>query len=157
MNSVLGWGVSMKRWMPRFILHFGALWFGPTMLMAYYFEGKYEEHYMAFNIALGLIMLFVSALNKPVLPSVLTGMFLGVHFSILTHQPWLRFWSLGFFASACQGMSHDMSGEKATLLQLNELDNHDERVSFEWAHVTFFPSLLFHSIYQTCNKINKTK
>merc|ERR1711957_950412 len=153
-NSALGWGVSAKRWIPEFVKHFGALWFGPIYVMTHYFEGKYEANFMVFNTPLAVIMLAVSSLNKPVIPSVLTGMFLGAHFSILTNQPWLRFWSLGFFASACQGSAHNMSGEKATLIQLNDIvGKDDERVAFEWAHVTFFPTLVFHSIYETVNKI----
>lgn len=68
--------------------------------------------------------------------------FLGWILSMLTEQRWLYFYSGGFLASLCQGVSHHYSGEEGTLPQLADVKN-------ELAHTTYFPSLLLHSVYQT--------
>lgn len=62
--------------------------------------------------------------------------------SLLTEQRWLYFYSGGFLASMCQGVSHHYAGEEGTLPQLADVKN-------ELAHTTYFPSLLLHSVYQS--------
>jgi len=94
-------------------------------------------------------MILISAINKPVAPSVAAGGLIGMAFSILTGQEILHYFALGFFASGNQGVAHGLSGEKPTMVQLNEDDDHERRVGFEWAHVVFFPTLLFNSCYDT--------
>jgi hypothetical protein len=70
-----------------------------------------------------------------------TGLF-GWAIAVATDQSALFFYSCGFIATLLQGVSHEVSGEKATLPQLNNV--HDE-----YAHVTFFPALLLQSAIQT--------
>ena len=62
--------------------------------------------------------------------------------SILTDQAWMTFYGLGFLATFGQGLSHHYSGEPATLPQLAALSD-------ELAHMTFFPALLLHSVWQS--------
>ena len=49
------------------------------------------------------------------------------------------------------GRSHDITKQSATLLNLEGMDDKAKKLRFEWAHVTYFPSLLFHSMHQSLN------
>eukprot|EP00932_Pfiesteria_piscicida_P015100 SRR837773.27092.p2 GENE.SRR837773.27092~~SRR837773.27092.p2 ORF type:complete len:101 (-),score=28.55 SRR837773.27092:78-380(-) len=62
--------------------------------------------------------------------------------SVLTDQPWLFFYSGGFLASLSQGVAHHFAGEEGTLPQL-------ANIADEFAHTTYFPNLLLHSVYQS--------
>jgi len=66
----------------------------------------------------------------------------GIPLAALTDQKWMILYSAGFIGSTLQGMSHDITGERATLVQLEEQGN---ALPQEMAHATFFPNLLFHS------------
>lgn len=56
----------------------------------------------------------------------------------------LYFWSYAFAGSLFQGLTHRAVQEEATLLAL-ERESEDAKLRFEWAHVTFFPTLLLHA------------
>lgn len=62
--------------------------------------------------------------------------------SLVTDQRWLYFYSGGFLASMVQGVSHHYAGEEGTLPQLADVGD-------EFAHTTYFPVLLLHSMYQS--------
>mmetsp|Transcript_38012 Transcript_38012/g.80483 ORF Transcript_38012/g.80483 Transcript_38012/m.80483 type:complete len:325 (+) Transcript_38012:70-1044(+) len=64
--------------------------------------------------------------------------------ALLTDQPWLYFFSTGYLASLAQGVAHYYAGEEGTLPQL-------ANVSDEYAHTTFFPNILLHSVWQSLN------
>ena len=68
--------------------------------------------------------------------------------AILTDQKALYFYSGGFAASFGQGVSHMMTGEMATLVQLQAGDTAN-KVAHEWAHTTYFPCLLLQSCLQS--------
>jgi hypothetical protein len=66
----------------------------------------------------------------------------------LSNQPILFWLGSGFLANIMQGVTHDVTGQQATVVNLQNnkgkvvpYDNTDQ-----WAHVSFFPLLLFHSI-----------
>ena len=61
----------------------------------------------------------------------------------LTDQAWLFFWGFGFVATVTQGVVHEVTKQEATLLQLQGARG--SRDAFEWAHVLYFPNLVFHT------------
>ena len=57
-----------------------------------------------------------------------------------------------YTAPFLQGIAHRLTGETATLINLNNDGTQEDvatKVRFEWAHVTFFPSLALQSIHQS--------
>lgn len=102
------------------------------------------------NLALAIIMIWVSLdpLPEHKLPGaskMLTPFTFGIFswiFTILTAQPFLLFYGAGYLASLCQGCSHTYSGELPTLPGL-------QKISDEYAHVTYFPCLVLQSVYQS--------
>eukprot|EP00658_Telonema_sp_P-2_P059772 TRINITY_DN48899_c0_g1_i2.p1 TRINITY_DN48899_c0_g1~~TRINITY_DN48899_c0_g1_i2.p1 ORF type:complete len:348 (+),score=65.20 TRINITY_DN48899_c0_g1_i2:142-1185(+) len=79
--------------------------------------------------------------------------FFGWLLAILTDQPWMYFFSGGFLATVCQGISHHMAGEEGTLPQLARTTS---GLRSELSHVSFFPNLLLHSCYQSITGIAPT-
>ena len=61
--------------------------------------------------------------------------------ALLTEQPWLLFYSLGYLASLAQGVSHALTGETPTLPRLRNVRD-------EYAHTTFFPCLVLQSLLE---------
>ena len=61
----------------------------------------------------------------------------------LTDQGWLFFWGFGFVATVTQGVVHKVTKQEATLLKLQGARG--SRDAFEWAHVLYFPNLVFHT------------
>lgn len=49
-----------------------------------------------------------------------------------------------------QGISHDVSGQEATLLLHEQSEEHGrrEKLAFEWSHVVYFPNLLLQSVLE---------
>eukprot|EP00756_Hemistasia_phaeocysticola_P061129 Hpha_TRINITY_DN4626_c0_g1::TRINITY_DN4626_c0_g1_i1::g.97023::m.97023 len=75
-------------------------------------------------------------------PNVFMYALIGWIISTVTGESAFFLHSCAFTASLFQGISHQLSGEKATLMQLT--DAHDE-----WAHTTYFPLLLTHRLWDT--------
>jgi hypothetical protein len=71
--------------------------------------------------------------------------------ALLVNSPVLHLFGYAYVATALQGLAHSLSGEEATLLKLQGLGDKDaaHKISYEWAHVTFFPNLLGHALYDT--------
>ncbi|KNC50574.1 uncharacterized protein AMSG_00735 [Thecamonas trahens ATCC 50062] len=75
--------------------------------------------------------------------------------AILTGSRLAFLWGCSFTAPLMQGTAHKITGETATLINLNKAKTSAAavdtagKVRFEWAHVTFFPSLAFHSVYHS--------
>jgi hypothetical protein len=106
------------------------------------FRGELKGSRRTVNLLLALFMLKTCSRpfdGKP--PPFLFGL-VAWALSILTDQTWMTFYGLGFLATFGQGLSHHYSGEPATLPQLAALSD-------ELAHMTFFPNLLLHSVWQS--------
>ena len=89
-----------------------------------------------------------SALSQPTIPSVIVGGFgcrIAYH---LTQNSAFLYFSLGFFGSLCQAVSHGISRESATLPQLEKL-RVSEKLGYQLSHMHYFPSLLFQSCYES--------
>ena len=108
-----------------------------------------SEHAHLYPFALVALLSLLAATKEPLTPTVLAGAALCRLASILLSSPILFFWGMAFTASLSQGIAHMASGEKATLMNLEEGSDKSQKVKFEWAHVVFFPTLLYHSIYQS--------
>ena len=105
----------------------------------------------------GVLMAVAAGSREPAKLTAFGGAF-GAHAAAwATGQPLLYFYSLAFLFQLSQGVSHRISGEQATLLQLNDSTNkkvvsHEQdrrRLGFEWAHVVYFPALLMQSLNQS--------
>ena len=97
-----------------------------------------------------VLMVALSALPKPTVPVVVGGMLVARTVGVLLDEPILLFYGAAFVAQASQGVAHDVSKQKATLLSHQESDEgHMERLGFEWAHCCYFPNLLLQSVHQS--------
>mmetsp|Transcript_16890 Transcript_16890/g.43101 ORF Transcript_16890/g.43101 Transcript_16890/m.43101 type:complete len:310 (+) Transcript_16890:26-955(+) len=65
--------------------------------------------------------------------------------------PGLLLWGAAFVAPLMQGAAHHCTGEQATLVALNQGAGRGAatKIRYEWAHVTFFPVLALHSVYES--------
>jgi hypothetical protein len=146
----------------------GAQWLATRFLAGKASEDAWPEAYKAAFAAVAVLITAAAASREPARNCALAGSFVGHAAAVATQSPALYFYSLGFFFTVCQGVSHRISGEEATLLQLNvstigkssegrgegggEKDDSKEakeweRLGFEWAHVIYFPSLLLMSVH----------
>ena len=130
------------------------------------FGGSYEQHkWIAFGTVAYLAVL--ASLKNPLKPLVIsatfvcrfaayatapssasTGVAVGTSASSQLVSDGLFYLGYAFIASLFQGLTHQVTREEATLLALER--QHDEmvKVRYEFAHVTFFPNLLFHAMKQ---------
>jgi len=110
------------------------------------------------NVALGLLMCMLTLLPKPVIPCVACGVLLARPLADLTGQPALLLYGSAFLAQLSQGIAHDVSKQKATLLSHQDsMADRRLRIAFESAHCVFFPNLLLHSCYDSLVGAPKTK
>lgn len=84
--------------------------------------------------------------------------------AILTNQPLLKLWGIAFSAMLMQGTAHALTGQQATLVNLNKskqskanIAKQPSKIAFEWAHVTYFPSLAYHAAYQSLTQTRSRK
>ena len=102
------------------------------------------------NIALPSLLAVIALVPDPVKPVTIAGAFGCRIAAELTGQQWLLFYSCAFVGMVLQGRSHDITKQQATLLNIEEtVSDKQKKIRFEWAHVTYFPSMLFHSLLQT--------
>lgn len=94
-------------------------------------------------VALQLLLAAVSA--KPTVPSVLFGLVGSRVAHLLTGVEAFHFYSLGFLGQGFQGLSHKLSGEPATILQLESGTDKAKALEYEFAHACYFPTLLMHA------------
>ena len=82
------------------------------------------------------------------------GALLGWISSVLTADPLMLLMCSSFVGSFLQGVAHEITGEKATLPQLEDFAD-------EIGHTTFFPCLLLQSIHHSVtgamHKVKKKK
>lgn len=109
--------------------------------------GTWAKHRSQINMFLAVAMVHLSRnpFSRPLSPFLLG--FVGWALALLTGQRSTYFYSCAFTASLAQGLSHNVSGELATLPQLSS-------VADEMAHTTFFPALLLHSVHQSLKATN---
>ena len=101
------------------------------------------------NAVLLSLVFATACLPLPVVPVTIVGA-LGTRVVFaLTGQEHVLFWGCAFSGMVLQGRAHDISKQEATLLNLEGVQDKDKKLRFEWAHVTFFPTLLWHSIYDS--------
>lgn len=102
------------------------------------------------NAALCALMCALSLLPKPVIPCVLGGILVVRPFAELSGQRFLLYYSNAFFAQLAQGIAHDVSMQKATLLSHQDsMADRRVRLAFEWSHVVYFPNLLYQSCHES--------
>jgi hypothetical protein len=99
--------------------------------------------------ALLLLVFLAACLPLPIIPTVVAGALGTRVVHALTAQEPLLYWGCAFSAMALQGRAHDITHQEATLLNLEGVTDKDKKLRFEWAHVCFFPSLLWHSIWDS--------
>jgi len=98
-----------------------------------------------------LTMVILGAGKDPVKPVAIAGSFVARLGYEVTHQPALLLYSVAFSSNLGQGAAHHISDEQATLLKLEKAhaDDQDNKLSFQWAHVVFFPTMTMHALHAT--------
>jgi hypothetical protein len=113
-----------------------------------------KEIVVCYCISISLLSLRLDAVKVVIVLASLSGQIL----SILTSNPILYLHSSAFTAMLFQGLAHALSKETATLVKLMDETSQRSKVEYEWAHVTYFPNLMYHALYDTYQiKRNKTK
>ncbi|KDO26802.1 hypothetical protein SPRG_08092 [Saprolegnia parasitica CBS 223.65] len=92
------------------------------------------------------VLVLLAALPRPTLPTVLFGALVGRSLGIWTRQPLLTLYCYGYFGSLLQVLAHGLAKEQATLLALED-EGSLKKVRYEYAHVTYFPTLVFEGMY----------
>lgn len=119
-------------------------------LVAQRWAGALSHYTAVINPALVVLMLVLGSLPKPTVPAVMGGALVVRAFGELTAQDALLFFGAAFVAQISQGVSHDVTKQKATLLSHENSDEAREvKLAFEWSHVVYFPNLLLHSCHQS--------
>lgn len=134
---------------PKLTLYFGGwtlLW-----LLPFPFLDLLTEKSSKVAVVLCSSLLFISLREEPTLPTALLGACGGRLAFLATSNPAFFFFSLGFWGQLCQAMSHLLTGEQATLLQLEKLRGR-KKLGYQLAHMHFFPSLLFEACQKSWSK-----
>ena len=97
--------------------------------------------------AFALTMVVLGCLRNPVAPCAVVGALGARIVFAATGSPAVLFYGFGHSAQLLQGAAHEISQQQATLLRLEGEEDADRKLRFEWAHCTFFPSLLFQSVH----------
>lgn len=125
-----------------------------TFLKNYF--GTYQSQTQLIGI-IYIVMISLLATRLDAVKTLIAGAtMIGHILSILTAEKLFYYHSIAFTAMLFQGLSHELSKETATLIKLMDESNHSAKVAYEWAHVTYFPNLLFHALID-CYKINTNK
>jgi len=97
------------------------------------------------------LQLLVASIKEPTRPSTIFGLFGGRLAAALTGNQIFYTLSLGFLGNACQGLTHKLSKEEATLPQLEKMNKKSPRevLGYQLSHMHYFPVLLLHSIWQS--------
>jgi len=113
-------------------------------------QGQLASSASAVNLGLAALMVLFSMLPKPVVPCVLGGILVARPLAELTGQGVLLLYGNAFMAQLSQGIAHDVSRQKATLLSHEDsMADRRVRLAFDCAHCCYFPTLWFHSCYQS--------
>jgi len=96
-----------------------------------------------------VLMCLLCTQNDPVASVVIVGSIGGTALSAILSEEVIFLHSCAFTAMLMQGLAHEISEEKATILALQGNDDQRAKVSYELAHVTYFPNMVFHAIYNS--------
>lgn len=100
------------------------------------------------SIAVVGVMIALGMRNDPLRGLVAAGALMIWIISLLIDSPTLFFYGCGFVATLAQGISHEISGQNATLFVFEE-ENPVNRLQYEWSHLVFFPCIALQSIYES--------
>ncbi|RLO13743.1 hypothetical protein DYB28_007817 [Aphanomyces astaci] len=115
-----------------------------------------SDHTVLINCVFLSLMLLISLVKNPLVPSVAYGYLVGHALAAITGQAWLFFFSFGFFGSVLQSVSHLVTKEVPTMVALQTVASPADKVRYEYAHVTFFPHLVFHGLVFSSDLVNKS-
>ena len=129
----------------KVLLKAGALLLGSRAALIKY-GPEYELSSFAFHVNIFLLIFIVSTSYQAPLRlkelNVYHFGFIGPTLAVATGQPWIFFFSIAYLANVGQGLSHEYTGEQATLTRLVSLPS-------EYAHTVFFPNLLLGSVHES--------
>eukprot|EP00854_Cymbomonas_tetramitiformis_P024192 gene24192-29374_t len=127
-----------------------AAWLLATHLLTTFAAGILEEYVTELSCGFVLLMLCIGGSGYPVIPCAVTGAIGCRILAIVTSQPMMYLYGCAFIGSLLQGVAHLMTREKPTLVaHQNAFKDKDAKVAFEWAHVVYFPNLIFHSMLES--------
>jgi hypothetical protein len=128
--------------------------------LSYFIPSQFLSQYQDHTPLIGFIyLLLISALSTrldAVKTLIVGASLIGHILSLLTGEKLFYLHSIAFTAMLFQGLAHELSLETATLIKLMDESNHSAKVAYEWAHVTYFPNMLFHA-FLDCSKIQQKK
>mmetsp|Transcript_9586 Transcript_9586/g.17807 ORF Transcript_9586/g.17807 Transcript_9586/m.17807 type:complete len:325 (+) Transcript_9586:81-1055(+) len=97
-------------------------------------------------VVLGFLSMLAVKKN-PLRPMIVLGSIMCRTAAVLTDDPVLYYLGYAFTGSLFQGISHRITNEEATLAAL-ERESEQDKLRYEWAHVTFFPVMVFHAVQE---------
>jgi hypothetical protein len=127
-----------------------------SSLLPSHFFSLYEQQTPLIGLIYLLLVIGLSTRLDAVKSLIVGAALLGHLLSLLTGEMLFYLHSIAFTAMLFQGLAHEFSQETATLIKLMDVSNHSSKVAYEWAHVTYFPNMLFHALLD-CYKINEKK
>ncbi|OQR89373.1 hypothetical protein ACHHYP_06317 [Achlya hypogyna] len=113
-------------------------------------ERSVEDVY-GWNVLFFTVLVALALLKNPAVPTVVFGSVIGRSVAVWTRQPLLFYYCYGYFGALMQGIAHRITKEQATLLAL-EQETSNDKVRYEFAHVTYFPTLVFESIFEAIQR-----
>ncbi|CAE7352683.1 Cht2 [Symbiodinium natans] len=126
-------------------------WYAGWTLLRRMCGKRLEDQKVRIRCAVISFLSFLAMQKNPVTPVVVLGSLLCRLASILTDDPVLYYLGFAFTGSLFQGIAHNLTAEEATLKAL-ERQGEQAKLRYEWAHVTFFPALLFHAVQEAATR-----
>ena len=117
-----------------------------------YFMSKSSQSTQIMQAVIGYLAALPLLLRNPLKPLVVTSVFVCRLAYILTGEKILFYLGYVFLASLFQGVTHSVSKEEATLVAL-ERKGDSAKISFEYGHVTYFPTLAVNSVIDSVRGI----
>ncbi len=126
-------------------------------LSRYDFAERIQDYNSILLSLFALLMLIACCQSDPVVISVVIGSFGSHALSIVTATPMLYLLGNAFVATLLQGVAHALSREQATIFKLQDMKDSDDKLSYEWSHVCYFPNLVTHAVIVCWSKNNKSR
>jgi len=131
-------------------------WYAAWALLRRTCGKKLQDQKLQIRCAVLGFLSFLALRKNPLKPVVVLGSLVCRLASTLTDDPVLYYLSYAFTGSLFQGIAHGLTAEEATLEAL-ERQSEAAKLRYEWAHVTFFPALLFHTVQAAAARNFKVK
>ncbi|CAE7391392.1 Cht2 [Symbiodinium pilosum] len=128
-----------------------AAWYAVWSLFRRTCGKKLKDHQLQIRCAVFGVLSVLALRKNPVSPVVVVGSLLCRAASTLTDDPLLYYLGYAFTGSLFQGISHGIAREEATLVALQR-QGEQAKLRYEWAHVTYFPALLFHTVQDAASR-----